>query len=76
MAKKMMQFPLKKDKYGQITILFHKNLYRLSIIRSIVKDIEGVDLDSNFKNYIRLKLKTNDSKKVLEFCNYLLSKHN
>ena len=66
---------LKKDKNGNIIILLRKNLYSYSIIRGIVKSVEGVHLKSSLKEYFRIKLETKDFKKGLEFCNYLFSEH-
>lgn len=72
----MLEIPLlKKDKNGNIVILFHKDLYRSSIISDIVNSVEGICLDTSLKKYFRLKLETKDSKKALDFCNYLFSEH-
>jgi len=66
---------LKKDKNGNIIILLRKNLYSFSIIRDIIKSVEGVHLNPSLKEYFRIKLETKDFKKGLEFCNYLFSEH-
>lgn len=76
MIRKKAGLPLlKKDKNGDIVILFNKNLYRLSLIRDIIGSIEGMHLDTSLKSYFQVKLKTKDPKKGLEFCNYLFSEH-
>lgn len=67
--------PLKKDKLGNIMILFHKDLYRLCIIKDIIKSIGGIHIDFGLKKYFRLKLETKNFKKALDFCNYLFSEH-
>ncbi len=66
---------LKKDRNGNTIILFHKSIYRLPIIKDITSSVEGISLNTSLKEYFQVKLKTKDSKKVLEFCNYLFSEH-
>ena len=75
-VKIMLKLPfLKKDKNGNTIILFHRNLYHLSVIKNIISGTEGVCLDTSLKRHFQVKIKTKDPKKGLEFCNYLFSEH-
>lgn len=72
----MAKIPLlKKDKNGKIVILLHKDIYRSSIISNIVNSIDGIRVDISSRKHFRVRLETKNTKKALNFCNYLFSEH-